>query len=307
MGEPFRIDGIWTALITPFLGDGKIDFPSFEKILEDQAAAGVSGVVVSGTTGESATLSVPEKCELVAFAKKKLPSKVKVMAGTGCNNTENTVLLSQKMKELGADALLVVTPPYNKPTFKGLYGHFQKVCEATDLPVCLYHVPGRTAQSISPKNLAALSQIKNIVSVKEASGDMALFGRLYGQLEMDGTDVSLLSGDDPTFLASLPIGGEGLISVISNVFPKAVVAMWESYQKGDIAGARRLHHTLLDPIDHMFIEASPGPAKYALSKKGLCQNVVRMPLAICEAESCKAIDGSLSKAAKKLESLGDFL
>jgi 4-hydroxy-tetrahydrodipicolinate synthase len=307
MAELTPIRGVWTALITPFLPDLKIDWPSFEKLLEDQAKAGIKGVVISGTTGESPTLDTSEKCELIRFAKDKLPADVKIMAGTGCNNTKKSIELSRKAAECGADSLLVVTPPYNKPTLKGLLSHFSQIAEATDLPVCLYHVPGRTGQLLSAGEIAAIASIPNITAVKEASADLGLFSRSLLATRGIGSEACFLSGDDPTFLPSMTLGGEGLISVISNVFPKATVAMWELFKSGDLDTALKIHNILLDSIDKMFIEANPGPVKHALYLKGICQDVLRSPLVNVEASSSELIKGSIDQAAKNLESLGDFL
>jgi len=290
--------GVWTAIATPFAANGEIAWDHFSKHLAQQAAAGVTGVVVCGTTGESPTLSADEKIKLIQVARQELPKSIRVMAGTGGNDTAASVELSVKAAAAGADALLIVTPPYNKPTLSGLKLHFSRIAERAGLPVCLYHVPGRTAQTLTPEAIAELCQIKNVTMVKEASGDVALFSRALLK-----SGAVFLSGDDPTYLASLAVGGLGCISVASNIYPKEMVALTKAVAAGDLAKARRLHDTLLAVIDVLFCETNPGPLKAALAIKGFCSNTLRAPLAPVSPENYRRISETLKQTDARLHEL----
>ena len=271
----FDFAGVWTAIVTPFVEGGEIDWPAFETLLERQAAAGIKGVVIAGTTGESPALSVQEKLSLTRKARALLPPEVKIMAGTGGNNTGQSVELSKLAEDAGADCLLVVTPPYNKPSPLGLQRHFTAIADAVKIPMCLYHVPARTGQMLSVKVISDLCEIDRIGSVKEASADLGFFSRALGASK----STQYLSGDDPTFLPSLSVGGSGVISVVTNVFPKIMVEIYDAFQNRDNARARELHDQVLPVIDALFCEANPGPTKAALAILGLAQNIVRAPLA----------------------------
>jgi 4-hydroxy-tetrahydrodipicolinate synthase len=293
------LTGVWTAIATPFLDNGSIDWQAFESILNHQTAGNVSGVVISGTTGESPTLTVQEKISLVRKARAFLPSSVRIMAGSGGNNTAQSIELSKLCVDAGADSLLIVTPPYNKPSVAGLKIHFQTIAEAVATPLCLYHVPGRTGQSLSAATIAELTTIKNVSAVKEASGDLSLYGRLVCQ-----TKASVLSGDDPTYLASLAVGGSGVISVISNIMPSEMVYLTNAFkdQKQDIALS--VHKALLPVIDVLFCESNPGPLKAALSILGFCKNILRPPLAPVSQNNFKLIQTTLEQARRELNILG---
>ncbi len=292
------IHGVWTALATPFRDDLEIDWDAFDKLLGAQEKAGVSGVVISGTTGESPTLSVQEKLSLIRRARATLGPAVRVMAGTGDNNTRQSIELSRLAEDAGADSLLVVTPPYNKPSLAGLVNHYQLIAAAVTVPLCVYHVPGRTAQFLSVDQLAAICQVKGVGSVKEASADVAYFSRALMKAKLP-----FLSGDDPTYLGSLAVGGSGIISVVSNVFPGEMVALTEAFFRGDLKKARAWHEALLPAIDVLFCEVNPCPAKAALAQMGLCKNTVRAPLAPVTSENYKIIESTLAAARAQLEVL----
>jgi 4-hydroxy-tetrahydrodipicolinate synthase len=268
------IDGVWTAIATPFSESGAIEWGAFEKHLDQQARGGVSGIVISGTTGESPTLTVQEKISLIRKARAHLPAKVRIMAGSGGNNTAQSIELSKLCVEAGADSLLIVTPPYNKPSSAGLKLHFQMIADNVDVPLCLYHVPGRTGQSLSAASISTLTQISKVQSVKEASGDIALYARL-----VNTSEASILSGDDPTYLASLAVGGRGVISVVSNIFPEAMVELTRAFNAQQNDKALAIHKVLLPAIDVLFCESNPGPLKAALDIFGLGKNILRAPLA----------------------------
>lgn len=279
--------GVWTAVVTPFKDDFSIDWQAWEKLLDHQAKGGVAGVVVSGTTGESPTLSVQEKISLVRKARAVLPKNVRVMAGSGGNNTEQSIELSRLCVDAGADSLLVVTPPYNKPSPEGLKLHFSMVASAVNVPVCLYHVPGRTGQLLTPEVLAGLCAIPGVHAVKEASGDLALFSRAVNKTRGQGT--AFLSGDDITFLPSLAIGGSGVISVLSNVLPADVAAIWNDWVSGKPHAALERHVRLQPLMDALFCESNPGPVKELLAQLGFMSRTVRPPLAPVTSVSAKLI------------------
>jgi 4-hydroxy-tetrahydrodipicolinate synthase len=290
-----NFEGVWTAIATPFLESGAIDWASFEKHLEQQAAGGVKGIVISGTTGESPTLTVQEKISLVRKARAALPAKIRVMAGSGGNNTSQSMELSKLCVEAGADSLLIVTPPYNKPSMAGLKLHFQMISDAVQVPLCLYHVPGRTGQNLSASALASITTLPRVYGVKEASGDIALYGRL-----VNSSNASILSGDDPTYLASLAVGGKGVISVVSNIFPAAMVEMTAAFESQNIEKALAIHKILLPAIDVLFCESNPGPLKAALHIFGLGKNILRAPLAPVVDENYELIRDTLMNAKTHL-------
>ncbi len=293
-----RFSGVWTAIATPFADGGAIDWSAFEKHLAHQAKGGVSGVVISGTTGEAPTLTVQEKISLVRKARALLPANIRVMAGSGGNSTAQSIELSKLCVEAGADSLLIVTPPYNKPNLAGLKLHYQMIADSVSVPLCLYHVPGRTAQSLSSQAISTLTGIKNVTAVKEASGDIALYSRVVNSSKAD-----ILSGDDPTYLASLAVGGTGVISVVSNIFPEAMVALTNAFaaQKNDRALA--IHKVLLPAIDVLFCETNPCPLKAALEIVGLGRNTLRAPLAPVTEENYSLIKRTIEAANDQLRSI----
>ncbi len=282
-----RIHGVWTALITPF-DDQKIDWQSFERILNLQSEAEVHGVVVAGSTGEGPNLTIDEKSELTKFARKLLPKSIRVMTSVGSSSTKQSIEQSNIMMNSGADSLLVATPAYNKPTLTGLVKHYEALNEL-GAPICLYHVPGRTAQRLSFEALAELIKIKNIVAVKEATADLDLFSQLT-QLEVD-----VLSGDDPTFLPSLAIRGSGLVSVLTNVMPKPFVEIYTAFESSDWIRAQEIHFELSHLIEIMGIETNPGPVKAAAEILGLAKNQLRLPLAPVSQKNYQKIQEAFKK------------
>lgn len=291
-----QVPSVWTALVTPFESTGKIDLKSFDKLLEEQLAAEITGIVISGTTGEAPALEVSEKIALVERAKKFSKNKLQIMVGTGSNNTNDSVELSKKARDAGADSLLVVTPPYNKPTLAGLVKHFEAISEGSKTPICLYHVPGRTAQHLSAEAMKKITEVDRVFSIKEASGDLALYSRV---LEACPNKI-ILTGDDPTYLPSLSVGGQGVISVLTNAFPKAFVSLSRAYATGDNEKAKKIHHLFFPLIESLFCETNPTPVKYVMEKIGLCSSHVRLPLAPLTRESVKHIDKTLETLTAKL-------
>ncbi len=296
------IRGVYTALITPFTRDGSIDWSAFDKLLQLQAEAQVAGVVISGTTGESPTLTVDEKISLFRRARTLLPHSIKVMAGTGGNCTKQSTELSRLAQDAGVDSLLVVTPPYNKPSRAGLRAHFEAIAESVKIPLCLYHVPGRTGQRLSAEDLSYLCEIKSIAAVKEASGDLALFSKA-SQLS---PNVHYLSGDDFTFLPSLSLGGVGVISVVTNIFPKAFVKLKMLACAGNRTTALEIHRTLYEFTELLFVESSPSPTKAILSMLGHIENSLRLPMVGVQPETLSKIQKSYELTSEKLRGLEAF-
>ncbi|SME90300.1 4-hydroxy-tetrahydrodipicolinate synthase [Pseudobacteriovorax antillogorgiicola] len=295
----FSIKGVHTAIVTPFDKDGNLDWDSFEKLLDHQAKGKVDGVVISGTTGESPTLTVQEKLALIRKARAYLPESIQVMAGAGSNNTQASVEMAKLAVDAGADSLLVVTPPYNKPSLNGLKLHFSSIATATNHPICLYHVPGRTGQLLSAAELAELCAIEQVVAVKEASADISLFSRAERI-----SQANYLSGDDFTFLGSLAVEGDGVISVVTNIYPQAFRVLYDAFKAGDNPKAARIHKALLPAIEVLFYESNPGPSKAILANKGLCQNYFRAPMVPVSQESYAHIMNVVEDTERALSDLG---
>jgi 4-hydroxy-tetrahydrodipicolinate synthase len=268
------IRGSITALVTPF-ADGALDEAAFEGLVEWQIAEGSHGLVPCGTTGESPTLSHEEHIAVIARCVKTARGRVPIIAGTGSNSTEEAVWLTQQAVKAGADAVLVVSPYYNKPTQEGLYQHFKKVAEASEVPVFLYNIPGRSVVDISVATMARLFEIRNIVGVKDATANLA---RVSQQRAAVGKDFIQLSGEDATALGFMAHGGVGCISVTSNVAPKLCAQFQEACLAGDYVKALALQDKLMPLHEAMFVEANPGPAKFALSLLGKIKNEQRLPM-----------------------------
>jgi len=270
------IKGSIVAIVTPFK-NGKVDEKALGDLIEWHIAQGTNAIVPCGTTGESATLDYDEHYRVIEITVNVVNKKIPVIAGTGSNATDETIMITEKAKEYGADAALLVAPYYNKPTQEGLYRHYKAVAEAVDIPQVLYNVPGRTGVNILPSTVARLAEIKNIVAIKEATGDMKQVSEV---IRLCGDRITVISGDDFTTLPLLALGGKGVISVSANVAPKDVADMCSCWGKGQIEDARALHYKL-EPLNAaMFIETNPTPAKTALAMMGKIQEEVRMPL--CE-------------------------
>ena len=266
--------GCGTAIATPFTEDG-VDFDEFGKLLEDQIANEVDAIIVCGTTGESATMSEEEKKEVIKFAIDKINKRTKVVIGTGSNNTTSAIKMSKYAEEAGADALLVVTPYYNKTTQKGLVAHYKAIAESVSLPIIMYSVPSRTGVNITPETCLELSKIENIVAIKEASGNISQVAKI-ASLCRDNLDI--YSGNDDQVIPLLSLGGKGVISVLSNVMPKYTHEMVHKYLDGDVKEASKMQLDVLDLIDALFCEVNPIPVKYALNLMGYNFGKPRMPL-----------------------------
>ncbi|MBV8392786.1 MAG: 4-hydroxy-tetrahydrodipicolinate synthase [Alphaproteobacteria bacterium] len=276
MSEPlFR--GVFPALVTPFR-DGAFDEAAFVRLVERQIAGGVHGLVPVGTTGETATLSHEEHRRVVELCVATAAGRVPVIAGAGSNSTEEAIELMRHAKEVGADAGLVVTPYYNRPSQEGLYAHFKAINDAVQLPVIVYNVPGRTSVDITNATLERLAKLPNIVGIKDATGDLA---RASQQRLMCGEDWVMLSGDDPTALGYMAHGGHGCISVTANVAPEQVAAFFNDALAGDWKAALYAQDRLIHLHRALFADASPSPTKFALAHLGLCAEDARLPIVPC--------------------------
>jgi len=269
--------GVFPALITPFK-DGKLDESAFVALVERQIAGGVHGLVPVGTTGETATLSHDEHRRVVELCVETARGRVPVIAGAGSNATHEAIELVGHAKAVGADAALVVTPYYNRPSQEGLYRHYAAINDAVQLPVLVYNVPSRASIDISNETLARLAALPNIVGIKDATGDMT---RVSQQRLVCGEEWVMLSGDDPTALGYIAHGGHGCISVTANVAPAACATFYNACLAGDFETARGLQDRLITLHKALFLDASPSPTKFALAQLGLCSDEVRLPIAPC--------------------------
>ena len=282
--------GSIVAIVTPFK-HGQVDEKAFNDLIEWHLSNGTDAIVPCGTTGESATLEYEEHYRVIEIAVKTVNKRVPVIAGTGANSTDETVMITKKAKKLGADAALLVSPYYNKPTQEGLYRHYKAVAEAVKMPLVLYNVPGRTAVNILPATVARLAEIEDIVAIKEATGDMKQVSEV---LRLCGDRIAVISGDDFTTLPLLALGGKGVISVTANVAPREMSDMCSLWKQGKHDEARALHYKLEPLHNAMFIETNPIPAKTALALMGMIRKEFRLPL--CEMSG--ANEEKLSKAIK---------
>jgi 4-hydroxy-tetrahydrodipicolinate synthase len=278
------LKGSLVALITPMRQDGAIDEKGFQDFVDWQVREGTHGLVPVGTTGESPTLSHAEHKRVVELCVAAAAGRVPVVAGTGSNSTDEAIDFTRHAKAAGADAALVVTPYYNRPTQEGLYLHFKAIAEASDLPIIIYNIPGRSAVDMTVETMARLAKLPNIAGVKDATANLA---RPLHQKRACGADFVQLSGEDHTAIAFLASGGVGCISVTANVAPRLCADMHMAWQRGDVAGAMAIQERLVPVHDAMFCETSPGPVKYAAHLLGHGEETCRLPLAPL-AEASKA-------------------
>ena len=273
MRTPFT--GVGTALVTPFRADGALDEAGIRRLVRRQIDAGIHFVSPCGTTGEAPTLSAREKVRVCELVVDEAAGTVPVLAGAGGYNTREVIELIRELERVKVSGILSVTPYYNKPTQEGLYQHYEAIAESTSLPIILYNVPGRTGVNLEPATVAKLAGIRNIVGVKEASGNLI---QMSGIVAAVPPDFLLLSGDDPIAVAVMAIGGRGLISVASNAIPSEMVQVIELAEKGDFAASRKLHGWLLPFLEVNFVESNPIPVKAAMAAMGLLEESYRLPL-----------------------------
>ena len=281
--------GAGVAVITPFTETG-VNFPELGRIIEDQIAGGTDAIVITGTTGESATMTDAEHREAIRFTVEQVRGRIPVVAGTGSNETSYAVALSVYAEKVGADALLLVTPYYNKCTQNGLVAHYTKIADSVNIPAILYNVPSRTGVTIKTETYAALSRHPRIVGVKEASGDLSAILRLRAAT---GDDFAVYSGNDDQIVPILSLGGSGVISVLSNIAPRAVHGICQHYFDGNAAEAGRMQIAYADLIDALFCEVNPIPVKTAMQKLGYDAGVLRMPLSAMEPANEAKLDAAL--------------
>ena len=269
--------GTFTALVTPFRDDG-IDVSAFERLIETQITAGITGIVAIGTTGESPTLSHEEREQVIRLAVATANNRCLVLAGTGSNATQHAITDTKRAEALGVDAALLVAPYYNKPSQEGLFRHFKAIADATSLPIMLYNIPGRCGVDIVPETVGRLAkECRNIVAIKEASGSVERVGELGRRLP---DAFTILSGDDSLTLPFMAVGAAGVVSVASNLFPSEVCALVRACESGDLKSAETSHNKLLPLFKDLFIEPNPVPVKTALGWRGVMSPDVRLPL--CE-------------------------
>jgi len=286
--------GSIVALVTPFKGD-RVDEAAYKKLVDWQIKEGTNGIAPCGTTGESPTLSEKEHEQVIELCVQAVGKRVPVIAGTGSNSTAEAVHMTKHAAKVGADAVLVVTPYYNKPTNKGIYLHYKAVSESADIPIILYNIAGRTGKNIEPDLMAKLaSDFKNIVGVKEASGSLEQMLRIKAFCPKD---FLLISGDDVLTLPILAIGGVGVISVAANIVPRDVVAVINAFNQGDLKKAQEINSKLMPLIRALFIETNPIPVKKACELMGLCNGSLRLPM-------CDMEEANLAKLKQALKSYG---
>lgn len=290
-------DGVYTALVTPYK-NGKIDYEALEKIIEMQIHGGIDGLVPMGTTGESPTASFDEHKEFVKRVVQLAGKRVKVVAGTGANSTEEAIHLTKAAEDSGVDGALLVNPYYNKPTQRGLIAHFEAVAKSVSIPIILYNIPGRTAVNFLPESvLELLQRVNNVTAIKEASGDIVQMMRV---IELCGDKLTLLSGDDNLLLPVLAIGGKGIISVASNFLPSDVKKIVSLYNEKKYIEARELFYKILPVMRVIFIETNPIPVKAAMEMLGFCSSDVRLPLLPLSGENKKILKQVLSAYGLKV-------
>jgi len=275
-----NFSGLSVAIVTPFRADGTIDFNRLQEQVEFQIAAGTTAVVPVGTTGESPTLSHNEHDDVIRAVIEAATGKIKVMAGTGSNATDEALRLTRAAAKSGADAALVVAPYYNKPMQEGFYLHYKTLAEAVDIPICIYNIPGRTGKNIEPQTIIRLAALPNITMVKEATGSMDQASQIIAE-----TDLTVLSGDDSVTLPLMSLGGRGVISVIGNIVPQDMIALCQACDSGDMVEARRLHYkTFTLARDMLSLATNPIPVKAAMRMLGRDIGTLRMPMTPLEPE-----------------------
>ena len=280
------------ALITPMFDDGAVDYDALNNLIDFHIDSGTSSIVSVGTTGESATVGVKEHLKIIKHTIEYAARRIPIIAGTGANSTSEAIELTQEAKNLGADACLLVTPYYNKPTQEGLFHHFKLIADSVDIDQILYNVPGRTAVNMSVETTARLSEISNIIGIKDATGDLTIIRELVKSCP---EDFLLLTGDDATALDFLLLGGHGGISVTANVTPKELQKVYMTAIAGNAEVARQANKELTNLHQNLFLESNPIPVKWALHKMGLCSKGIRLPLLELSSEFRPVIENDLKE------------
>ncbi len=283
--------GAGCAIITPFTAEGAVDYPALDRLLDFQIDNGTDAIIICGTTGESSTLSEPEHSEIIAHTVKYVNHRVPVIAGTGSNDTQTAIMLSKQAEDDGADAVLVVTPYYNKATQNGLKMHFKLIAEAINIPVILYNVPSRTGCNIQPETAVWLARnVENIVAIKEATGNISQIGHLFA---IANGDIDVYSGNDDQIVPLLSLGGKGVISVLSNIAPQQTHDIVQHYLDGDVQTSAKMQLEAMDLINALFCEVNPIPVKKAAELMNLCGGSVRLPLTEIEAANAERLANAM--------------
>ena len=290
--------GSLVALATPFGEQNRVDYDALERLIDFHIEQGSDGLVIAGTTGESATLAIAEHLELIARAAQYVNGRITVIAGNGSNSTQQTIDLSRDVMDSGIDGYLLVVPYYNKPVQEGIYRHFSAIADSVDKPIMLYNVPGRTVTDISPETIARLAQHANIVALKDATGDMQ---RLQDQQAVVQDDFLFFSGDDFTTLDFIRLGGHGVVTVSGNVVPAAVAALCKAAAAGNIDDARAIDDTLQALNTALFVESNPIPVKWALQQMGMIDGGIRLPLTPFATQYHEQMLVALTRAGVTLE------
>lgn len=291
-------EGLSVAMVTPFR-DGRLDEAAVDRLLDHLFAGGVHGVVAAGCTGEAAALDLNEREWLVRRCVARRPKGVFILAGTGTNLTRSTCDLTRRAEDWGSDGALVITPYYNKPTQAGLLRHYEETAKSSRLPLMLYNVPGRTGVRLEPETILRLAEIPNIVAVKEACGSLDQVSELCA-----ADRLTVLSGDDSLTLPMLGVGARGVVSVLGNLHPHALREMFDAFERGDAAMARKLHLALFPLMKGLFIETNPGPIKYALARRGLIAEEFRLPLVPIGEKSRSTLASILETTDRSIGALG---
>ncbi|MGE5681874.1 MAG: 4-hydroxy-tetrahydrodipicolinate synthase [Bacillota bacterium] len=285
--------GTGTALITPFDDNLEVDYTALKRLVRFQIDSGINSLVVLGTTGEAATINEDERKKILDTVIEENNGKIPIIAGTGTNDTRHVVKLNKIAEDAKADGLLIVNPYYNKGTQSSLIDHYSYISERTSLPIILYNVPGRTAMNVLPETVLSINdKCPNVIGVKEASGDISQIARL---IAMKPENFIVYSGNDDQTIPVMALGGEGLISVLSNVFPKETVSLTNAMLNGRLAEAQHINNRLMKFMNLLFIEANPIPVKYAVSMLGYCKNTLRLPLSKVQAAAAKLLEDELNR------------
>ncbi len=287
-----KLEGVYTALVTPMASDGALDEKALRRLVDFQVEGGVAGLVPVGTTGESPTLDGDECKRVIRIVVEQARGRAQVIAGAGSNSTAEAIHYAKDAKEAGADAQLQVAPYYNKPTSQGFLAHFRAIADAVDLPMIVYNIPGRTGKNIDNPTMLELAKHRNIVGVKEASGDI---GQIMDLIAHKPADFTVLSGDDNLVFPIMALGGAGVISVASNLLPKEMSRFVGAALKGDWNGARKLHYELLPFFKAIFIETNPIPIKAALAMKGMITESYRLPMCAMAPKNRESLQATLKE------------
>lgn len=295
-----QLKGAFTALITPMNGDGSVDYEGFRSLIRFQIEQGIHGLVPLGTTGETPTLERNEQDRLIEITVEEVKGCLPIIVGVGSNSTAHTIENAKRARSLGADGILVVTPYYNKPTNEGIYRHFAAIADATDAPILIYNIASRTGKNIDVQTMERLSRIPTVIGVKEASGDLAQMGDIIQMVatprRAEGKPFAVLSGDDAFTLALCALGGDGVVSVVSNLVPDRVSALAEACLSGDFAKARDVHYGLLPLFKGAFVETNPIPIKTAMTWAGLPAGPCRLPLCELDRANVPKLQAALAAA-----------